>query len=210
MKIQRTRVKICGITRAEDATAAVGFGADALGFVFYPSSPRYLSLEQAIRIGDIVPAFVSKVGLFADASAEDVELVCSSFKLDYLQFHGEESVAYCEAFDRPYLKAIRVKQGMDLIQAVTPYKTAAALLLDTWHPEQAGGTGERFDWSTLEVLGSDLPPLILAGGLNAGNVRQAITQVRPYAVDVSSGVEESPGLKSVNKISQFINEVNSV
>jgi len=208
--MQRTRVKICGITRAKDAGAAVECGADALGFVFYPRSPRYLSLEQALGIQGSVPAFVSKVGLFVDAPAAEVEHVCARFKLDYLQFHGNEPAEYCEAFERPYLKAIRVKADMDLIAAVSPYKTAAALLLDTWHPQQAGGTGERFDWSALQVLPSGLPPLILAGGLHASNVREAITQVRPYAVDVSSGVEESPGLKSASKIGEFINEVNSV
>lgn len=206
----RTRIKICGITRPEDALAAVNSGVDALGLVFYESSPRAVSLTQAFEISRNIPLFVSKVGLFVDAKAETVSEAIKQVPLDYLQFHGNEDEAYCSAFTLPYIKAIRVRPDLNLMETLNTYKSAAAFLLDAWHPELAGGTGEVFDWSLLEGLQNNGQALILAGGLQAANVKKAIELVKPYAVDVSSGVEESPGIKSAIKIEHFVNEVNGV
>lgn len=210
MSITRTRVKICGITRPEDALVAVNCGVDALGLVFYPASPRALSIPQALELCRKIPVFVSKVGLFVDAEAAAVEAIIEQVPLNYLQFHGEEDEAFCASFGMPYIKAIRVKPDLNLIEAFDAYKSAAGFLLDAWHPDLAGGTGEVFDWSLLADMQSIDKPLILAGGLNHSNVSTAINQLKPYAVDVSSGVEEQPGIKSAQKIKQFVEEVNGV
>lgn len=208
--MSRTRVKICGITRLEDAFAAINNGADALGFVFFAGSPRAVSPELASSIIDALPAFISKVGLFVNAEADQVTETCRHVNLDYLQFHGDESPAYCESFGRPYIKSMAIRAGLDLEASLSPYQQAAGLLLDTWHPDMAGGTGKSFNWHLLDNLPANVAPIILAGGLHAGNVNAAIAQVKPYAVDVSSGVEDSPGIKSANKIRAFMKEVNGV
>jgi phosphoribosylanthranilate isomerase len=205
----RTRIKICGITRTEDALAAVHSGADALGLVFFKDSPRYVSIEKAQEIVNALPALVSKVGLFVDADAAEIKDVLSKVPLDYIQFHGDEDESFCTSFSKPYIKAIRIKPETDLSVVLNKHKSAAALLLDAWHPDIAGGTGETFDWNLLaDTYTRGLPEIILAGGLNADNVYSAVKLVKPYAVDVSSGVESSPGIKSAEKIQNFVKEVN--
>jgi phosphoribosylanthranilate isomerase len=200
-----TRIKICGITRVEDAMAAAHSGADAIGLVFYERSPRHVSIAQAKQLADALPPFVSAVGLFVNTEAAFVHAVLASVPLDMLQFHGDESAEFCAQFAKPYLKAIRVKAGVDLLQCAARFHTAKGLLLDAHVEGIAGGTGATFDWA---LIPKQLPlPVILSGGLNAGNVVAAIKQVRPYAVDVSSGVEASKGIKDAAKIAAFINEV---
>lgn len=201
----RTRVKICGITRIDDALAAVAAGADALGFVFYGPSPRNISLPQASAIFASLPPFVSKVALFVNPSREQVEEALSVLSIDVLQFHGDEDAVFCQSFNKPYLKAIRVQQDTNFAQLAEDYKLASGLLFDAFDSQQYGGTGHTFDWS---LLPKQCPsPLILAGGLTVQNVCQAITETRPYAVDISSGVEQSKGLKDPQLIKQFIQEV---
>ncbi|MDP8568627.1 phosphoribosylanthranilate isomerase [Methylophilus aquaticus] len=203
--MQRTRVKICGITRKEDAWAAVTAGADALGFVFYSASPRAVQPQQVQGIVQQLPPFVGKVGLFVDAEADTVKEAIITAGLDCLQFHGEESADYCAQFNLPYYKAIRVKPGANLIQCESEFASAAALLLDTWSDTAVGGTGQTFDWSLIPA--GLQKPVILAGGLEPGNVLQAIKRVRPYAVDVSGGVEVQKGIKSQQKIAAFMQQV---
>lgn len=201
-----TRIKICGITRIEDVTDAVYSGTDALGFVFYEKSPRYVTMEKATQLTEYVFPFVSLVGLFVNPSAEYVRQVLRAVPLDVLQFHGDESPEFCSQFGRPYLKAIRVKAGLDLVQYAALHSGAQGLLLDAYVEGTQGGTGTTFDWS---LVPQDLPlPVILSGGLNANNVSAAMLQLRPYAVDVSSGVEESKGIKDAAKVAAFIHEVN--
>ncbi len=198
----RTRVKICGITRVEDALTAVDSGADAIGLVFYAPSPRHVTIEQAVAIVDALPPFVSVVALFVDASKSEIDAVLSAVNIDVLQFHGNESEASCTQFDLPYLKAVRVKQDTNLIQYTHTYPSAAALLLDTYVEDAVGGTGKVFDWS---LIPNNLSlPIVLAGGLTSENVAHAVAQVQPYAVDVSGGVEESKGIKDPAKIAAFI------
>ncbi len=205
----RTRIKICGITRLADALEAASCGVDALGFNFYRSSPRFVSVDQAQDIVQNMPAFVSKVGLFVDASAEEVTNILSQLALDYLQFHGDEDEAFCVQFSKPYIKALRIKPDTDLVEIISRYKSSAAILVDAWHPDLVGGTGETFDWTLLEGLAKEnFPAIILAGGLDQSNVNSAVHLLKPYAVDVSSGVEESPGVKSAEKIRNFVYEVN--
>ncbi|MGO8755625.1 MAG: phosphoribosylanthranilate isomerase [Gallionellaceae bacterium] len=200
-----TRTKICGVTREEDVMAAAESGADALGMVLYGKSPRYVTMRQASRLMHSVPPFVTVVGLFVDPSEEEVRNVLSQVPLDVLQFHGEETPEFCARFKRPYLKAVRVRAEVDLIQCAIRYAGAQGLLLDAYIEGTHGGTGESFDWA---LIPHDLPlPVILSGGLHAGNVGAAIRQVRPYAVDVSSGVEAAKGIKDAAKIAAFINEV---
>jgi len=200
-----TRVKICGITRAEDALVAVHCGADAIGLVLYQLSPRHVSIEQAAQLAVSLPPFVSAVGLFVNAEASFVREVLTHVPLDLLQFHGEETPEYCTQFGKPYLKAIRVKAGMDLLQCASRFHTAKALLLDAHVEGIHGGTGTCFDWA---LIPGQLPlPVILSGGLHAGNVAEAIKKVRPYAVDVSSGVEAAKGIKDEAKIARFMQEV---
>jgi phosphoribosylanthranilate isomerase len=201
----RTRVKICGITRVEDAREAVRLGADAIGLVFYPPSPRHVDLRQAREIRAAVPAFVTVVGLFVDAGPEQVREAVACVQLDLLQFHGAEPPEYCRSRGRPYMKAVRMREGIELRTECERYRDAAALLVDTYRPGVAGGTGETFDWSRIpKDLGL---PLVLAGGLDPGNVDAAVRQVRPYAVDVSGGVEAAKGIKDPAKMQAFIRGV---
>ena len=203
----RTRVKICGITRAQDALQAVKQGADAIGLVFYPKSPRNVSAAQAAEIVSQIPPFVTVVGLFVDAEPAFIQEVISSVKLDLLQFHGDETPSACRQYSRPYMKAIRVKNGTNLVQYAADYADARALLLDAFAEGVPGGTGLVFDWS---LIPQNLPlPIVLAGGLNAENVGVAIEQVRPYAVDVSGGVEASKGIKDAAKIAAFMRGVSN-
>lgn len=204
----RTRVKICGITRVEDGLAAARAGADAIGLVFYARSPRAVSAAQARTIVGALPPFVTTVGLFVDAAAEDVRHVLQAVPLDLLQFHGDESPEQCRIYGRPYLKALRMREGVDVAAAARTYSDAAGLLVDTYVEGVAGGTGLAFEWSRLP---HDLArPVILAGGLTPDNVAAAVAQVRPWAVDVSGGVEAAPGLKDAAKIAAFIRGVKSV
>jgi len=196
------RVKICGITRVEDALAAAAAGADAIGLVFYAKSPRAVDIEQAREILAVLPPFVTSVGLFVDAERSELERILASVPLDLLQFHGDESVQQCEAFGRPYIKALRVKAGDDIAAQVARYPSAQGILLDAYVEGVPGGTGEAFDWSLIPQTLSK--PLILAGGLRPDNVAEAVSRVRPYAVDVSGGVEASKGVKDVEKIGAFI------
>lgn len=208
IRIQMTRIKICGITRVEDVMDAVYSGADAMGLVFYDKSPRHVSLQQAVQLTEVVFPFVTLVGLFVNPSAEAVREVLRVVPLDVLQFHGEEKPEFCAQFGRPYLKAIRVKGGVNLVQYAADYSGAQGLLLDAFVEGAHGGTGASFDWT---LIPRDLPlPVILSGGLHAGNVAEAISKVRPYAVDVSSGVEASKGIKDAAKIAAFIKEVNRI
>ena len=204
----RTRIKICGITRHEDAQAAVAAGADALGFVFYSHSPRNVSVAVAKSIVATLPPFVTSIGLFVNAAPSEVKNVLDHVALDCLQFQGEETPAYCQQFNRPYLKALRIKPDSDVQAMVNQYVGARGVLLDSFDSRQHGGTGQTFDW-TLVPNGLSLP-VILAGGLNPSNVAQAIRTVRPYAVDISSGVEASKGIKDHAKIRAFIDEVHRV
>lgn len=201
----RTRVKICGITRAEDAAAAVAAGADAVGVVFYPRSSRYVAPEAAAGLISALPAFVTPVGLFLDADADWVREVQRRVRLDVLQFHGSESAEYCRGFGRPYMKALGVAGADDLRALAGSYDDASALLLDSHAHGEAGGTGQAFDWG---MIPSGLArPVVLAGGLRPANVAEAVRRVRPYAVDVSSGVETAPGIKSPALVEAFMNEV---
>jgi phosphoribosylanthranilate isomerase len=203
-----TRIKICGITRAEDGLAAAHGGADAIGLVFYQRSPRYVSIAQTKQVTDALPPFVTVVGLFVNAEVSFVREILANVPLDMLQFHGDETPEYCAQFNRPYFKAIRVKAGVDLIQCASDFRGAKALLLDAHVEGIPGGTGTAFDW---KLIPQKLPmPVILSGGLDAKNVAAAIKQVRPYAVDVSSGVEASKGIKDAEKIAAFINEVKRI
>lgn len=203
-----TRIKICGITRAEDTLAAAHSGADAVGLVFYKSSPRHVGVAQARLLAGVSPLFVTVVGLFVNAEAAFVREVLANVPLDMLQFHGDETPEYCAQFNKPYLKAIRVKAGVDLLQCASDFRSAKGLLLDAHVDGIPGGTGIAFDWT---LIPKQLPlPVILSGGLDAKNVAAAIKQVRPYAVDVSSGVEAGKGIKDAAKIAAFINEVKHI
>lgn len=201
------RSKICGITRIEDALSAAEAGADAIGLVFYAKSPRAVSVQQAQAIIAALPPFVTTVGLFVDAGRQELGEILAAVPLDLLQFHGDESPAFCEALQRPYIKALRVKPGDDLAARVAAYGQASGVLLDTYVPGIPGGTGEAFDWS-LVPQGLN-KPIILAGGLVAENVAAAIRQVRPYAVDVSGGVEARKGIKDAEKIRAFMRAVKT-
>lgn len=205
--MQTTRIKICGITRDCDLEAALHAGVDAVGFVFYPPSPRCLSLEVASGLARRVPPFVTRVGLFVNAEPTRVREVLASVPLDLLQFHGDEEAGYCEQFGRPYLKAARMRPGVDLLEFARAYPSAQGLLLDAW-VEEFGGVGKSFDWS---LIPQHLPlPLVLSGGLHVGNVVEAVTKIRPWAVDVSSGVEIAKGVKDADKIAAFVAAVRTV
>ncbi len=204
--MRRTRIKICGITRAIDLETALSSGADAVGFVFYPQSPRYLPLQVAAGLARHVPPFVTRVGLFVNAEPTVVRETLATVPLDLLQFHGDEDAAYCVQFGRPYIKAARVRPGLDLLEFARAFSTAQGLLLDAW-VEAYGGVGESFDWC---LIPEELPlPIILSGGLHAGNVVEAVVKVRPWAVDVSSGVEVDKGIKDAEKIAKFIAAVRA-
>ena len=201
------RSKICGITRVQDALAAVEAGADAIGLVFYAKSPRAVSVEQAAAIVQALPTFVTCVGLFVSMPRDDVQAVLQRVPLDLLQFHGDESPVDCEGYGRPYIKALRVRPGEDLAATMALYAGARGILLDTFVEGVPGGTGAAFDWSL--VPPDVAKPIILAGGLEASNVAAAIRQVRPYAVDVSGGVEASKGIKDADKIRAFVQAVRN-
>ena len=203
-----TRIKICGITREQDALAAAAAGADAIGLVFYAPSPRAVDAAQAAHIVAALPPFVTTVGLFVDAEPAAVRAVLAEVPLDLLQFHGEESDDYCRQFGRPYLKAVRVRSADQLQGVAAQWPGAAGILLDSYKPGVPGGTGEVFDWR-LVPRERDWN-LVLAGGLAAGNVRQAIDEMQPWAVDVSGGVEAAKGIKDVAKINAFVQEVKRV
>lgn len=196
------RVKICGITRELDLYAACDAGADALGFVFYEKSPRNVSAMAAAALVRELPPFVQSVGLFVNADPAFIEAVLETVPLDLLQFHGDESPADCARYGRPYIKAVRVNRDTDLLKCATDFEDARGLLLDAYVPGVPGGTGERFDWS---LIPEKMPKaVILSGGLTPENVAEAVEQVRPWAVDVSSGVEMAKGIKDAHKIAQFI------
>lgn len=220
--ITRIRVKVCGITRQEDAAFAISQGADALGFVFYPKSPRCVTVAQASTIVRAIPAFVSSVGLFVDQSAADVERVLDSVPLSLLQFHGNETAEFCRSFNRPYIKALRMAAGQVMMapelsntemavdqpmqayavdEVLAQYPDAAGFLFDTYKAGVPGGTGDKFDWASLPA-GLNRP-VILAGGLHPENVAKAVSAVSPFAVDVSSGLEIEPGVKSNDKVRAF-------
>lgn len=203
----RTRIKICGITRAMDLDAALRAGVDAVGFVFYPPSPRALSVEVAADLVRRVPPFVTRVGLFVNAEPVSVRQTLAAAPIDLLQFHGEEDAQYCEQFGLPYLKAARVRPELDLLEFARAYPSAQGLLLDAW-VEAYGGVGQTFDWS---LIPQNLPlPMVLSGGLHAGNVTEAVAKIHPWAVDVSSGVESAKGIKDADKIAAFVAAVRTV
>lgn len=206
--MNRTRIKICGITRAEDANAIVDVGVDAIGLVFYPPSPRAVSIQQAQKVVADVPAFVTVTALFVNPTVEQVQSVLDSVRIDLIQFHGDEDDDFCRQFGHPYIKALRVRQASDLVALCLRFPSALAVLLDSYKPGVPGGTGETFDWSL--VPATPPKPIILAGGLDPDNVNHAIDVVRPYAVDVSGGVEAAKGIKEHGKITKFVNEVYRV
>jgi phosphoribosylanthranilate isomerase len=203
-----TRIKICGITRAQDAVTAAELGAHAVGLMFYEDSPRFVSVDQANKVIGVLPPFVTRVGVFVNPVEQQVHSILGALRLDLLQFHGDETPQFCARFGIPYIKAVRVRKGMDLLQYASRYHDAKGLLLDAHSESAYGGTGEAFDWSLIPV---NLPlPIILSGGLNAANVARAIRQVRPWAVDVSSGVESAKGIKDTDKIAAFVQAVRNV
>ena len=203
-----TRIKICGIKHLDDALKAVECGADAIGLIFVEKSPRYASLTDARVIAESLPPFVTVVGLFMDASEETVREALKVVPLNLLQFHGDESPEFCDQFEMPYIKVLRMRKNVNVVAFAQEYPNAAGILLDTYHKGVGGGTGQSFDWS---LIPEDIPlPLILAGGLNPENVASAVETVKPYAVDVSSGVESEPAIKDHKKIEQFIKEVQRV
>ena len=206
----RTRVKICGITRPGDGLAAARAGADAIGLVFYPQSPRYLSVERAVEIRDALPPFVQTVALFVNAEPATIAQVLGRVRPSMLQFHGDEAPQFCAQFGTPYVKACRIKRGVgqdvDLLEYLRPYAGAAAWLLDSF-VEEYGGVGERFDWSL--IPSSRERPFILSGGLDPANVGEGVRRVRPWGVDVSSGVESAKGIKDPARMAAFIAEVRN-
>jgi phosphoribosylanthranilate isomerase len=202
--MNRTRVKICGITNIEDAKLAAAAGADAIGMVFYKNSPRNVNIQAAAQIVDTIPPFINCVGLFVDAEEGYIRRVLDEVAIDTIQFHGQETEHACAMYNKPYIKAIRMNEEIDLLEQIDLFTSASALLLDTYVKDIPGGTGKTFDWS---MIPKDLSkPIILAGGLEVDNVKHAISQVRPYAVDVSGGVEREKGMKDPNKIKNFIRE----
>lgn len=204
--MKRTRVKICGISSTKDARLVVDAGADAIGLVFYEPSPRYVDIERAVEIASVIPPFVSIVALFVNASAEQVNAVLNHVPISLLQFHGDESPAYCEQFQRPYIKALRMKPNVDVAAVCCEYWSAQGILLDAYRKGVPGGTGECFDWQAIPRSLSK--PIVLAGGLQPANIAAAIAAVEPVAVDVSGGVEASAGVKDSQRVIEFINQVN--
>ena len=202
----RTRVKICGFTQIEEAIYAAQLGVDAIGLVFYPPSPRNVSIEQAIEITNALPAFVSVVALFVNESVEKINQVLQQVNIDVIQFHGEESAEFCRGFNKPYVKAVRMRENTEVAKLAAEYYDSCGLLLDAYHADAKGGTGSCFDWDLIPKH-CELP-IILAGGLDAQNARLAIQAVNPYALDVSSGVESAKGIKETAKIAAFLTEVN--
>lgn len=203
----RTRIKICGITSVEDALAAARLGADAIGLVFYPPSPRYVEVEQAAEIAAALPPFVTTVALFVNADEQTIADVVSRVRIDLIQFHGNECKDYCGLHQRPYIKAVRMSDDVDLDKQLNDFSQARGLLLDTYKAGVPGGTGEQFNWDRVPAHVAD--KIILAGGLTPENVKDAVAQVHPYAVDVSGGVESAPGKKDTEKMARFIEAVRS-
>lgn len=202
-----TRIKICGITTVQDARYATASGADAIGLVFYDRSPRAVSPEQAAQIAAAVPPFVTVVALFVNEPAQEIERILDVVAVDMIQFHGEEPPEFCQQFRRPWLKAVRMKPDVELDSICRQYDGGRGILLDSWQEGVPGGTGKTFNW---DLAATGLPlPVVLAGGLNAANVAAAVTRLRPAAVDVSGGVERTPGRKDPQKISQFISAVRA-
>ena len=200
----RTRIKICGVRREVDVEAAVEAGADAIGLVFHPASPRHLAMARAAELVRRLPPFVTPVGLFVNAEPPEVEAALAAIPPLVLQFHGDETPGYCVRFGRPYLKAVRMGAGVDLLDSARRFASAQALLLDA-HVEGYGGGGKVFDWS---LVPADVArPVVLSGGLHAGNVISGIQQLRPWAVDVSSGVESARGVKDADLIRRFCEAV---
>jgi len=203
----RTRVKICGITTVDDGIMVANSGVDSIGLVFYEPSPRHVEIDLACSIAKALPAFVTKTALFVNPEVDYVKAVLAKVQIDLLQFHGDESSEFCEQFGMPYMKAIRMQQSTDLDEIVLQYDSACGILLDAYKHGVPGGTGEQFNWDW--VPKSFNKPIILAGGLQAGNVSKAINAVQPWAVDVSGGVEASKGRKSVDKVKLFMQQVMS-
>jgi len=204
----RTRVKICGITRPADGVAAAVLGVDAIGLVFYPPSPRAVDRQRAQAIVAALPPFVTAVGIFVDPEPDAVQAVLEAVAIDVLQFHGEEAPAECGRYGRPYIKSIRVRPGVDVEAQAARYASAQGLLLDTWRADLWGGSGEAFDW---RLVPRRLPrPIILAGGLTPENVAEAVHAVRPFAVDVSGGVESAKGIKDPQRMAAFVRGIERV
>lgn len=204
----RTRIKICGLRSQEALQACIQAGADAVGFVLYPPSPRAVDVAQAAQLAKLLPPWVSPVVLLVNPQEDQVQEVIQHIPNALLQFHGDESPAFCGQFKRPFLKAIRMKADTQLSAEAERFAQAQGLLVDSWS-EQYGGTGHTFDWRWLDGYGEDHPPLILSGGLEAGNVGEAVKQIQPYGVDVSSGVESQRGVKSLEKIAAFCQAVQA-
>ncbi len=203
----RTRIKVCGITRREDALAAAEAGVDAIGLVFYPPSPRYVEPAQAAAIAACLPPFVTTVGLLVNADSETIAEVVGQVGIDMIQFHGNECPDYCASHQRPWIRALRMKDDLDLSREAQRFTAARGLLLDAYRPGVPGGTGKTFDWARIPA---DMRSrLVLAGGLNPDNVGQAVAQVRPWAVDVSGGVESAPGIKDKQLVARFVEAVRS-
>lgn len=202
-----TRIKICGITRADDARAATDCGADAIGLVFYGKSPRAVTFDKAAAVAAVIPPFVSIVALFVDEQPDTIRQALETLPIDLIQFHGDESPHFCRQFGRPWIKALRVREGVDLATECARYRGARAVLLDSWQEGVPGGTGTSFDW---KLAAGALPlPVVLAGGLHAGNVGAAMRTLQPVAVDISGGVESSPGVKDVRRMQQFVAAVRA-
>lgn len=202
----RTRVKICGFTTVDEAVYAANLGVDAIGLVFYPQSPRNVSLEQATKIVAALPAFTTVVALFVDETETIISHVLNNIAIDCLQFHGHETPQACRLYNKPYIKALSMRETTNVKQLAIDYHDASALLLDAYHPQEKGGTGESFDWDLIPKQCN--LPIVLAGGLTPENAKQAIIKVNPYALDVSSGVEITKGVKERTKMTAFIEEVN--
>ncbi len=202
-----TRVKICGITSVEDALAATNAGADAIGLVFYEPSPRYVSIDQAAKIAKTVGPFVTTVALFVNADKKIIDSVLQQVPISLLQFHGDETAAFCEQFARPYIKALRMRDDIDVNKSISSYTGATGILLDAYAPGVPGGTGETFDWQRIPK--NTAVPIVLAGGLTPKNIQTAVGQTAVYGVDVSGGVECAPGIKDAIKIQEFIQRANS-
>lgn len=205
-KANKVKIKVCGFTQAQNAQDASLLGIDAIGLVFYEKSPRYIDVERALEIVQALPPFVNRVGLFVNADSHFIDEVLCEVPLDTLQFHGDENPQACAQYAMPFIKALRVNEQTNIVQLAQDYQQASGLLLDAYNPNVYGGTGEQFDWSLANV-DIDLP-IILAGGLNPDTAAQAVEQVNPYALDVSSGVESAKGIKNLEKIQQFIHQAN--
>ncbi len=200
------KIKICGFTQAQNAHDAAMLGIDAIGLVFYEKSPRHVDIDQALEIVQALPPFINRVGLFVNADSHFIDEVLCEVPLDTLQFHGDETPQECTQYAMPFIKALRINEQTNITQLADDYSQASGLLLDAYNPDTYGGTGERFDWGLANVS-IDLP-IILAGGLTPETAQQAVSQVNPYALDVSSGVESAKGVKDLEKIKQFIKQAN--